>query len=43
MIFNGVMLQAHRLALQYGDCLALAEFWRDSLHTYHILNKVLEQ
>jgi hypothetical protein len=40
MIYEGLKLQARRLALQYGDGLALAEFWKDGLHYYNRHKKV---
>ena len=40
MIDSGITLQARRLAVQYGDCQALAEFWRACLHTYNRMGKV---
>ena len=33
-------MMARRLAVQYGDCLALNEFWRDSIHVYNNQGKV---
>ena len=41
MLDAGITLQSRRKALQYGDTLALSEFFRDSLHMYNRQKKVL--
>ena len=36
----GVIFMARALAIQYGDCDSLVQFWADAMHWYNRLNKV---
>ena len=40
MVHFGVMFMGRALAIQYGDGLALTEFWRAGMHWFNLLKKV---
>ena len=40
LLFRGVLQCAQKMATQYGDCLALTSFWKNSLLDYHEAKKV---
>ena len=42
MVHFGVMFMGRALAIQYGDGLALTEFWRAGMHWFNVLKKVVK-
>ena len=40
MLSSGIVQLAQKAATQFGDCLALVGFWKNSMITYHENKKV---
>ena len=42
LLFRGVLQCAQKVATQFGDCVALISFWKNSLNDYHDAKKVIK-